>query len=324
MTAWTTAAPPVLAAFLASAVEFVEALTIVLAVGVVRGWRSALLGTAAGVALLAGLVLAFGPALARVPLPLLLGVVGTLLLLFGLRWLRKAILRAAGVLALHDEDAAFAKEQAALRAQGTPWWRGIDVVAFLASFKAVVLEGLEVVFIVLAVGASGPLLAPAALGAALALLVVVALGLALRRPLARVPENALKFGVGAMLAGFGAFWVGEALGWAWPGADAAVVLLIAVFAGAALGLVVVARRAHRPSAASTTKAGARRGVLADAAGELWGLFVDDGWLAAGIVLVLAGAWRVARAGAAPAGGGALLVAALLVLLAGSVWRRARG
>ena len=324
MTAWTTAAAPVLASFMASAVEFVEALTIVLAVGTVRGWRSALLGTGAGVALLAVGVLALGPSLSAVPLPLLQGVVGGLLLLFGLRWLRKAILRAAGVLALHDEDAAFAREQAALRTAGTPWWRGIDAVGFLASFKAVVLEGLEVVFIVLAVGASGPLLPPAAFGAALALAVVVALGVALRRPLSRVPENGLKFGVGAMLSAFGSFWVGEALAWPWPGGDLALVALIAVFAVVALALVALARRIpRRAPRATVAKADAPPGVLAAAGAELWGLFVDDGWLAAGIVAVLAVAVLLARGGST-ASGAVEFVVALLALLAASVVRRARG
>ncbi len=157
MIVWTSAAPSVLASFMASTVEFVEALTIVLAVGVVRGWRSALLGTAAALAVLVGLVAVLGPSLTRIPLPMVQLVVGTLLLLFGLRWLRKAILRSAGVLALHDEAKAFAEKTAALRAQGAQGGvarQVIDKLAFATAFKIVMLEGIEVVFIVIAIGAS--------------------------------------------------------------------------------------------------------------------------------------------------------------------------
>ena len=143
-------------------------------------------------------------------------VVGTLLLLFGLRWLRKAILRAAGVLALHDEAKAFEAETEALRRQGVAGGHAIDTLAFMALFKIVMLEGTEAVFIVIAIGASGRMMLPASVGAVMALLVVVALGLWLHRPLARVPENTLKLGVGVMLSAFGTFWVDEGVGVEWP------------------------------------------------------------------------------------------------------------
>jgi uncharacterized membrane protein len=219
-----------LAAFLASLVEFVEALTIVLAVGTVRGWRPALTGAGLGVAALAALVAVLGPALSLVPLQLLQLAIGVLLLLFGARWLRKAILRAAGRIPLHDETAAFAKESAAL--QGAA-----DFAALLTAFKAVLIEGLEVVFIVIAVGSAGGLLGPATLGAAAAFLVVLALGVAVHKPLARVPENTLKFAVGAMVLSFGLFWTGEGLGLAWPGEDWSIPVMI--LAWLALGLLLV-------------------------------------------------------------------------------------
>lgn len=228
------------AAFLASLVEFVEALTIVLAVGTVRGWRPALAGAAAGAALLVVLIVAFGPLLGRVPIAWLQAAVGVLLLLFGMRWLRKAVLRAAGIVPRHDEAAAFAAEARAMREAGRPQgpW---DAIALVTTFKAVVLEGLEVVFIVIAVGATGGALGPAAAGAGAALLLVVLLGLALHRPLARVPENALKMAVGVLLSAFGVFWVGEGAGLAWPGEDLALLALVPAFLAAALLAIALAR-----------------------------------------------------------------------------------
>jgi Ca2+/H+ antiporter, TMEM165/GDT1 family len=233
----------VLAAFLASLVEFVEALTIVLAVGTVRGWRPALIGTAAGAAFLTLLVLGFGPALARVPITTLQLVVGILLLLFGMRWLRKAILRSAGVIGLHDESAIYAEETAALqRGIGAPGTRsGLDGIAVATAFKAVTLEGLEVIFIVIAAGAGG-LLLPASLGAAVAGGLVILVGLAVRRPLARVPENTLKFGVGLLLSAFGVFWIGEGIGVPWPGEDLALFALLGGFMAVAALAVAAARR----------------------------------------------------------------------------------
>ena len=238
LTSFSMMAPTVGAAFLASLVEFVEALTIVLAVGTVRGWRPAMIGTLAGVALLTLLVVVLGPLLTLVPLPPLQIVVGILLLLFGMRWLRKAILRSAGLIPLHDEALAYQRETGTLgkvEAAETTW----DTIAVATSFKAVVLEGLEVVFIVIALGATGGRLPSAALGAALALLLVVMAGLVLHRPLARVPENLLKFTVGVLLSAFGVFWVGEGAGLIWLGEDMAILWLALGFSAVALVMVRV-------------------------------------------------------------------------------------
>lgn len=228
------------ASFLASLVEFVEALTIVLAVGTVRGWRPALTGAFAGVLLLAVLVALFGPLLTKVPLNWMQVVVGVLLLLFGMRWLRKAVLRSAGLIALHDEEKEYEKETKEMRSAGKArgYW---DTVAVMASFKAVVLEGLEVVFIVIAIGAAGKMLYPATVGALVALALVVALGFLLHRPLSNVPENALKFTVGVLLSAFGTFWVGEGFGFAWPGEDLALLPLIASYLVTAVICVYIGR-----------------------------------------------------------------------------------
>jgi len=232
-----------LPAFLASLVEFVEALTIVLAVGTTRGWRSAGLGAAAGVALLAALVAAFGPALGRVPLGALQIVVGIMLLFFGLRWLRKAVLRYAGVIAFHDETGIYERRVAGLRsAAGVA--TSLDWIGAGTAFNAVVLEGLEVIFIVIAVGATAGALVPAGAGAALAGIIVVVSGFALRTPLARVPENALKFAVGVMLSAFGTFWTSEGFGFTWPGSDAVLALLVAGYAVVSAAALVLAKRAR--------------------------------------------------------------------------------
>ena len=243
MLTWTTAAPAVSAAFLSSVVEVVEAFTIVLAVATVRGWRPASLGALAGLAVLAVIVIIFGPLLDLVPLRALQLAIGLLLLLFGMRWLRKAILRAAGVIALHDEARAFAAGTAGLREQAQRRETRLDWLAGLASFKAVLLEGLEVVFIVIAVGAGRGLVVPASLGALAAAIVVLGVGVAVHRPLARVPENTLKFAVGVMLSAFGVFWVGEGLGVPWPGEDLAIPAIALVFLLTALA---GARAAQRP------------------------------------------------------------------------------
>jgi len=238
---WTRLGTTVVAAFLASLVECVEALTVVLAVGSVRGWRSALGGAAVALVTLAAIVAAVGPALTRIPLHLVQLAVGAMILLFGLRWLRKAILRSAGLIPLHDEEAAFAKNTAAMRG-GAGSGRGWDKVAFAASFHITMLEGTEVVFIVIALGAGGTgLLLPAGVGAAAALLVIAALGFALHRPLARVPENTLKFVVGVLLSAFGTFWVGEGAGFAWPGSDLAIPCLMVAYLAIALCLVPMSR-----------------------------------------------------------------------------------
>ncbi len=238
---WAHAGTSVLAAFLASLVEFVEALTVVLAVGAIRGWRPALAGAGLALLTLAMLVIALGPALARIPLATVQLVVGTLLLLFGLRWLRKAILRAAGIIALHDETAAYAAETDLLSHSPRRFFAGWDTVAVTAAFKIVMLEGIEVVFIVIAIGAVSGLLVPAGVGAGAALLLVVGLGVALHRPLARIPENTLKFLVGVLLSAFGAFWVGEGAGLDWPGADWSIIALITAFLAVALSMVALCR-----------------------------------------------------------------------------------
>jgi uncharacterized membrane protein len=334
MSHWLSVAPAITTAFLASTVEFVEALTIVLVVGLVRGWRSALGGALAGVALLAVLVLFFGSALQAVPLPALRLVVGTLALLFGARWLRKAILRAAGVLPLHDEAQAFREQQAALsaaapaRAGARP---GFDLPGFVVAFKGVVLEGLEVVFIVIAFGAHAPSIVPAATGAGLALLMVVVLGLALHRPLARVPENTLKLVVGVMLSAFGAFWVGESVGIDWPLGEGSIVLLLTVFAVTAAGAIAycatlrkrAAEAAPAALAASAPPAAqATPSRVAAALTPALGLFVDDAAMAAGVL-----AW-IAVAGFAPMIAGSSLpggawIGGLCVLVASSAARRAK-
>lgn len=213
-----------LGAALASAVEMVETLTIVLALGVTRGWRAPLQGAAAAIVTLAVLVAALGPALEAVPIDLLRLVVGSLLLVFGLQWLRKAILRASGLKALHDEEEAFAEEVAAAQAVGRT--AGVDRYALVISFKSTLLEGLEVAFIVITLGANQGATGVAAAGAVVALLVVVIIGALVRHPLSRVPENTLKFAVGVMLTSFGMFWAGEGVGIDWPGAEGALAALI--------------------------------------------------------------------------------------------------
>ncbi len=226
---WTHAGPSLVAAFLASLVEFIEALTVVLAVGTVRGWRPALIGTGLGLLVLFLLVVILGPALARIPLDIVQLVVGTLLLLFGLRWLRKAILRFAGIVAIHDEELIYQWELAALRAQGQKRTE-FDRIGAIVAYKAVLLEGTEVAFIVIAFGAGGTQALNAAIvGAIAAGIVVTALGIALRAPLTLVPENWLKFGVGAILSAFGVFWFTEGLGFAWPGDALSLVVLLAIF-----------------------------------------------------------------------------------------------
>ena len=231
----------VLSVFLACAVEMVEATTIVLAVGTVRGWRSALVGAAAGLGALALVTAALGPAVSRIPLSVLRTVVGGLLLVFGLGWLRKAILRAGGLKKLHDEDAIFQEEEAvALKialGQG-----GFDSYGFALCFKAVLLEGLEVVFIVLTFGGNARNIPLAVAGAALATAAVLAAAIAVRAPLARVPENTMKFGVGLMLVTFGTFWGAEGAGVHWPGSEASLALLLPVYSAASIGLVAALRR----------------------------------------------------------------------------------
>jgi uncharacterized membrane protein len=232
----------VASAFLASAVEGVEALTIVLAVGLTRDWRSALTGAGIAALALAAVIASLGPALTLVPIDDLRLVVGALLLIFGLQWLRKAILRAAGFRALHDEDEAFAREAAEARAAAGERRAGLDWYAFTIAFKGVLLEGLEVAFIVLTFGSAQGSIPLAALGAGVAVVLVVVLGAVARAPLARVPENSLKFAVGVMLTTFGTFWGAEGAGVEWPGDEASLPVVLAFITLLALGLVSALRR----------------------------------------------------------------------------------
>jgi uncharacterized membrane protein len=276
--------PTVLASFLASLVECVEALTVVLAVGSVRGWKPALSGTLGALLTLLVLVFLLGRSLALIPLFLLQTGIGLLLLLFGMRWLRKAILRASGAIALHDESETFAQETASLRARAPTDGRW-DRMAFATAYKIVMLEGIEVVFIVIALGASAALIVPAAAGAAAALGCVTLLGFALHRPLAKIPENTLKFAVGILLSAFGTFWVGEGVGVAWPAQDWSLLALVVIYLLTGSGLVFrFGRRAYpAPVVSRSLPLQPRRRVMARLFKELASLFVDDGWLALGAV-----------------------------------------
>jgi uncharacterized membrane protein len=239
----------VLSVFLACAVEGVEALTIVLAVGTTRDWRSALTGVGAGVVVLAAIVAVLGPTVTAIPIGALRVVVGGVLLIFGLQWLRKAILRASGLKALHDEDAIYARQ--VIAAHEAPAGGRLSVpdwYAFTLSFKGVLLEGLEVVFIVLTFGANQHSIGWAVIGAVAAILAVVLGGIAVRGPLARVPENTMKFVVGVMLTSFGMFWGAEGAGARWPGSDAAIPVLIAATAAVSLALVAILRRTETAAA----------------------------------------------------------------------------
>jgi uncharacterized membrane protein len=231
-----------LAAFLASAVEMVEALTIVLAVGVTRGWRSTLLGVAAAALALAAVVAALGPALHQVPIDGLRLIVGFLLLAFGLQWLRKAILRASGFRALHDEDEIFLRERSDARRAGRDVRAGFDWYSFVLSFKGVFLEGLEVAFIVTTFGSTQGDIPLAAAAAGAALVIVAAAGVLIRAPLTRVPENTMKFTVGVMLTTFGIFWGAEGAGVSWPGGELALVGVLGFVTVSSLVLVRLARR----------------------------------------------------------------------------------
>jgi len=241
----------VFSAFLASAVEMVEALTIVLASGVARGWRSSLIGVGAATVVLAAAVAALGPALTVVPISVLRLVVGALLLVFGLQWLRKAILRASGFKALHDEDAIFTQELAEAGGAAREERAGVDWYGFTLSFKGVLLEGLEVAFIVLTFGSTQGSILLAAIGAGAAVLLIAIVGVAVRAPLARVPENTMKFAVGIMLTTFGIFWAAEGAGANWPGSDASLLAVLAfVIASSALLVGLLRRQKHATVAAA--------------------------------------------------------------------------
>ena len=228
------------ASFLACSVEMVEALTIVLAVGTTNSWRSAITGVVAALLALTVVVAVLGPSLVEfVPIHVLQVFVGGLLLIFGMQWLRKAILRASGLKAQHDEDAIFRAEVADLEAVPKD---ALDWTAFVLSFKGVFLEGLEVAFIVLTFGTSAGRFTEAVAGAVLAVLVVGAIGMTLRAPLSRVPENNIKFVVGVLLTAFGTFWGGEGVGIEWRLEDAMIIILAALYAGVAFGLVALLKR----------------------------------------------------------------------------------
>jgi uncharacterized membrane protein len=227
------------AAFFGSAVEATEALTIVLAVGLTRGWRAPLLGTIAAIVLLAALVILFGQLIVtRVPDSALKLLVGTLLLLFGLNWLHRAVLRSAGVVAMRDEARAYQLAVAQLQETSTR----TDWVGFVLALKGVFLEGLEVVFIVIGVGGTGHGLPTAVAGGLIAAVVVAAVGVAVRRPLARVPENTLKYGVGVILTSLGTFWAAEGMGAAWPGDFLSILALVAVYFIASRLAITLIRR----------------------------------------------------------------------------------
>ena len=232
------------------------------------------------------------------------------------------------MLPLHDEDEAYSRETDSLRRQGDIARRAFDKIAFVATLKTVMLEGIEVVFIVLALGADGRLIVPAALGACLALAVVVALGLWLHRPLARVPENTLKFGVGVMLAAFGTFWAGEGAGLHWPGADAAILVLMLAFLVMAFALVSLCRHLHGKAPAvapaSSSRPAATPNAIMRMGRTLFGLFVDDGGLAAAIVIWALGAWGIEQHRSfVTAADGVVFAAGLLTLMSMSALRRAR-
>jgi uncharacterized membrane protein len=229
-------------AFLASAVEMVEALTIVLASGLSRGWRSSLAGLGAATVALAVIVGALGPALTLVPLSALRLGVGALLLTFGLQWLRKAILRASGFKALHDEDAIFARELADAQSAPREERAGVDWYGFTLSFKGVLLEGLEVAFIVITFGSAQGSIWVAAAAAGAALVLVAGVGVLVRAPLARVPENTMKFAVGVMLTTFGIFWAAEGAGAHWPGADASLPAVLGFVVAVSFASVALLRR----------------------------------------------------------------------------------
>jgi uncharacterized membrane protein len=237
--------------FLACAVEAVEALTIVLAVGVTRSWRSASTGVGVATLVLAAITAALGPALTALPINALRVAVGGLLLVFGLQWLRKAILRAAGIKKRHDEQESYTEEVAAARQTAAPD-TGFDAYSFTIAFKGVLLEGLEVVFIVLTFGANQHNVGLAAAAAGFAVAAVILAGMAVRAPLSKVPENTMKFAVGTMLTSFGVFWGAEGAGTHWPGSDAALLVIVPATFLFALALVFVLSRQRHTTRRATT------------------------------------------------------------------------
>lgn len=343
-----------IAVFLACVVEAVEATTIVLAAGTARHWRSALTGVAAGLIVLAVVVGIAGPAIQLLPLGVLRLVVGGLLLVFGLQWVRKAILRASGYKPLHDEDVIFQENLEQARAAVRRSRFGVaDWYAFTLSFKGVLLEGLEVAFIVVTFGTNQHHLGLAALAAGGAIVLVVVIGVAVRAPLARIPENTLKFVVGVMLTSFGIFWGAEGAGADWPGADLALLVIAPGIALVALAITGVLRARHvrhgradtdpltdeagpvpanppRPGAAVVTGQAEVRPALTTmrprsqlkAFGLFWYDFVigDDWRVAAGVAAAFALTYLLS---ATHLSSWWLLPATVVFLLPFSVWRAVR-
>jgi uncharacterized membrane protein len=232
----------ILGAFLASAVEMVEVITIVLGVGVVRGWRSPLIGVGVATIALAAIVGALGPALSLVPIETLRFVVGALLLAFGMQWLRKAILRSSGHTALRDEGEAFTRHRDQAATATSEQRAGLDWYAFTVAFKGVLLEGLEIVFIVISFGSAQGRLGLAAVGAVAAVVLIALAGVLVRGPLERVPENTIKFAVGLLLTSFGCFWGAEGAGVRWPGDELSLLGVIGFLALLSFVLVRMLRR----------------------------------------------------------------------------------
>jgi Ca2+/H+ antiporter, TMEM165/GDT1 family len=300
-----------LATALAAAVEWVEALTIVLAVGLFRGWKAAFLGLALGLLALVALVAVFGVTItSHVSIEAARTLVGVFLLLFGLKWLHKAILRSSGLKSLHDEAKTFEETKEMLEASGSSR-SGIDRVGVSTSFGGVFLEGLEVVFIVVALGGLQNIPA-AAIGAVAALLIVAIAGVMFRHPLTQVPENTMKYVVGIMLTAFGTFFTGEGIGVHWWGADLSLLPLIAVYALASIAFVQLLRRPVRVAAPPKGIVRALRTAVV----EVWGLFVDDGALAIVAILAIFGvALFATHYGDGHSIGGALLIVGVLL----AVW-----
>ena len=285
-----TALPLILTVFVACTVEAIEALTIVLAAGLTREWRSTFQGMAVALVVLAAIVAVLGPTITLLPLTALRLVVGALLAVFGLQWLRKAILRATGYKALHDEASAYLREVAAAKAATVTSRRGVgDWYAFTLSFKGVLLEGLEVVFIVITFGGNQHNMGAAVIGAAAAVLVVAVTGIAVRAPLARVPENAMKFAVGIMLTSFGVFWGAEGAGVSWPGNDAALLVLVPVVALVSLGYTILLRQRPAawpgPGGRALVRGGGQLMKRLKSIGAFWYDFVvGDDWRVAAVVV----------------------------------------
>ena len=313
---WATTGSAVGAAFTASLVEVVEAFTIVLAAGTLRGWRPAAFGTVAAIIVLGFLILLLSQVLNRFPLFVLQVLIGTLLLLFGMGWLRKAILRSAGVLPVHDEDEIFVAQAVSLAKAASRQQKSLDWLAGLMAFKAVLLEGLEVVFIVVAVGAGRGLIWPASLGALSACVLILLIGVAVHRPLSRVPENTLQFGVGIMLSAFGVFWVGEGLGVEWPGHDLSLFLLAALFLAAGTGMVKLLGASAQGDRSMT--------LFRDVISELFAMFLADFRLTFAVLgLVAFTALLISGLGVSSVLAGFILVLGCILILLEAVTSAAR-